>query len=61
MPNVPISALPLTTSVCATALVPIVQNGVTCSTYACLLGSGCGGGGVMAAGSGTCSIVGSGV
>jgi hypothetical protein len=45
MPNVPISGLPLTTSVCATALVPIVQNGVTCSTYACLLGSGGGGGG----------------
>jgi len=46
MPNVPISALPLTTSVCATALVPIVQNGVTCSTYACLLGGGGGGGAV---------------
>ena len=53
MPNVPISGLPLTTSVCATALVPIVQNGVTCSTYACLLGGG-GGGGVtqITAGSG---------
>jgi hypothetical protein len=51
--SVPISGLPLTTSVCATALVPIVQNGVTCSTYACLLGSG-GGGGVtqITAGSG---------
>jgi len=46
MPNVPISGLPLTTSVCATALVPIVQNGVTCSTYACLLGGGGGGGAV---------------
>lgn len=56
MPNVPISALPLTTSVCATALVPIVQNGVTCSTYACLLGSGGGGGGVtsIVQGSGIC-------
>jgi acyl dehydratase len=52
MPNVPISALPLTTSVCATALVPIVQNGVTCSTYACLLGGG-GGGGVTQITAGT--------
>jgi hypothetical protein len=89
MPNVPISSLPLTTSVCACGLVPIVQNGVTCATYACLLGTGggggvtqitagtgvtispacgvgnvticsAGGGGVMAAGCGTCSIVGSG-
>jgi hypothetical protein len=47
MANVPISGLPLTTSVCPTALVPIVQNGVTCSTYACLLGSGGGGGGAV--------------
>jgi len=53
MPNVPISALPITTSVCATALVPIVQNGVTCSTYACLLGSGGGGGGVTSIVQGT--------
>ena len=53
MPNVPISGLPLTTSVCATALVPIVQNGVTCSTYACLLGSGGGGGAVTQITAGT--------
>ena len=44
MPNIPISSLPLTTSVCSTALVPIVQNGVTFSTYACLVGGGGGGG-----------------
>jgi hypothetical protein len=50
MPNIPISSLPLTTSVCSNALVPIVQNGVTFSTYACLVGGsgggGCGGGNV---------------
>ena len=56
MSNVAISQLPLTTSVCSTALVPIVQDGVTCSTYACLLGGGGGGGGVtqITAGSGIC-------
>lgn len=45
MSNVSISQLPLTTSVCPTALVPLVQDGVTCATYACLLGGGGGGGG----------------
>ena len=43
MPNIPISSLPITTTVNPIALVPIVQNGVTFSTYSCLLGSGGGG------------------
>jgi hypothetical protein len=46
MPNIPISSLPLTTSVCSNGLIPIVQNGVTFSTYSCLVGTsggGCGG------------------
>jgi len=55
MPNIPISSLPLTTSVCANGLVPIVQNGVTFSTYSCLLGSGGSGGGSI-----NCIIAGSG-
>jgi hypothetical protein len=37
MANVKISELPLTLSVSPTALVPVVQNGTTCSTYACLI------------------------
>ena len=38
MANVKISELPLTLSVSPTALIPVVQNGTTCSTYACLIG-----------------------
>jgi hypothetical protein len=40
MANVKISELPLTLSVSPTALVPVVQNGTTCSTYACLIAAG---------------------
>ena len=46
MANVKISQLPQTSVVCANALIPLVQNGVTCSTYACNLGGG-GGGGII--------------
>jgi len=44
MANVKISELPLTLSVSPTALIPVVQNGTTCSTYACLIGGGAGSG-----------------
>lgn len=40
MANVKISELPLTLSVSPTALIPVVQNGTTCSTYACLIAAG---------------------
>jgi len=57
MPNIPISSLPLTTSVCSNGLIPIVQSGVTFSTYSCLLGTGGGGCG----GNINCIIAGNGI
>lgn len=35
MADVKISQLPFTSTICNTALVPIVQNGMTCSAYVC--------------------------
>jgi hypothetical protein len=40
MANVKISELPLTLTPSPTALIPVVQNGTTCSTYACLIAAG---------------------
>lgn len=51
MSTVKISQLPFTPNVCSTALIPIVQDGITCATYACKLGST-----VLVEGSGTASI-----
>jgi len=51
MSTVKISQLPFTSAVCNTALIPIVQDGTTCATYACKLGST-----VLIEGSGTASI-----
>jgi hypothetical protein len=51
MSTIKISQLPLTTTVCNTALIPIVQDGLTCATYACKLGST-----VLVEGSGTFSV-----
>jgi len=58
MANVKISQLPQTSVVCNNALIPLVQNGVTCSTYACNLG---GGGGIFVAGTGCNSSIRDGV
>lgn len=60
MSCVKISQLPFTGTACDTGLVPIVQGGITYSTYACNIGGG-GSGGVIIAGTGTLSTIRDGV